>query len=178
MLGSTARLARVMVMMSRPPVLVVLFLFAAIGMAQAGAAELLDLRFLGCLVVVALCFVHATTLNDIADEQIDRINIPQARGRPLLGGQASRAELVVMGSACAALALAIGFSVNPWVGLAVLAGVLFNGAYSLRPIRLSGRGLATSLLLPLGYTALPYLVGALSVAPGLSGRGWLILAAV
>jgi len=156
----------------------VLWVFAAIGLAQAGATELLDVRTGACLLVVALCFIHATTLNDIADEGIDRINIPQARGRPLLSGDASRGELVAVGTMCAAAAIGVASTLGVRVVAVVIAGLGLNCAYSLRPVRLSDRGLLTALLLPLGYTALPFLIGALSAGGGLTPRASAILAAI
>jgi 4-hydroxybenzoate polyprenyltransferase len=52
--------------------------------------------------------------------------------------------------------------------LVVMAGGLgFAAAYSLPPFSLSRRGVLTSALLPLGYVAVPYLLGAFSAGAGL-----------
>ncbi len=59
--------------------------------------------------------------------------------------------------------------------LVVCGGLLLAAAYSLPPIRLSGRGIVTSVLLPLGYVAVPYLLGAFSVDVTLNRRGVLLL---
>jgi 4-hydroxybenzoate polyprenyltransferase len=172
----TVRAARLVVMMIRPPVAVLLLLFAALGMAPAGRADGFHPLFTTVLVIVGGWFVHATVLNDLADESIDRVNLAAARGRPLVTGEATRSQLTLLGNVAAAVALVLAFTVNWRVGVVVAAGLVLNAAYSLRPVRISHRGAVASLMLPLGYVALPYLVGALSVQPSL-GRTDLVLLA-
>lgn len=50
----------------------------------------------------------------------------------------------------------------------VSSGLVLAAAYSMPPLRLSGRGALTSALLPLGYVTVPYLTGAFSSAAGIS----------
>ncbi len=154
-------------MMMRPPVLAVLMLSAALGMAPAGRADGLHPLFTTVAVIVCCWFIHATVLNDLGDEAIDRVNLANARGRPLVSGVATRHRLLALGCTAGAVALVVAWTVNWRVGAVVTAGLGLNAAYSLRPVRLSDRGVVASLLLPLGYVALPFLVGALSVEPGL-----------
>jgi len=170
------RAARVLVMMVRPPLAVLLLLFAAIGAAQAGGGGALHPLFTTVLVIVGGWFVSATVLNDVADEAIDRVNLAHARGRPLVSGDATRRELLVLGAAAGVVSLVVGWAVSWPVGLVVVAGLALSVAYSTRPVRLSDRGALASLLLPLGYVALPFLVGALSVRPQLGRDNLLLLA--
>lgn len=170
----TVRAARLVVMMIRPPVAVLLLLFAALGMAPAGRADGLHPLFTTVLVIVGGWFIHATVLNDLADESIDRVNLATARGRPLVTGEATRSQLLLLGNIAAVIALVVAWTVNWRVGVVVAAGLALNAAYSLRPIRISHRGAVASLMLPLGYVALPYLVGALTVQPSL-GRTEIVL---
>jgi 4-hydroxybenzoate polyprenyltransferase len=163
-----------MVMMIRPPVAAVILLFAALGLAPAGRADELHPLFTTVLVILAGWFIHAAALNDLADEEIDRVNLADARGRPLVSGHATRRQLLALGTTAGAVALVVAWAVSWRVGLVVTAGLGLNAAYSLRPIRLSDRGAVASLMLPLGYVAVPYLVGALSVQSGL-GRHDLVL---
>lgn len=170
------RAARLVWMMVRPPVALVLLLFAAVGMAQAGRPDSVDPLLGGVMAVVAGWFVHATVLNDRADEAIDRVNLTGARGRPLVAGLATRGQLLVLGNLAGAAALA-GAAVLGWpVAVVAAVGLALNWAYSLPPLRISSRGAVASLLLPLGYVCLPYLVGSLAVGPGLDGRGVALLA--
>ncbi len=173
-----ARLARVTAMLLRPPAALVLFVFAAIGMAQAGPVELDDPRFLAVLAVVAGWFVNATALNDLADEQIDRVNLAGARGRPLISGDATRNEVLALGSACGVAAVLIAMAIDPRAAAVVAIGLGLNAAYSLPAVGLSGRGALTALLLPLGYTAVPFLIGAFSAGAAVGGQELLLLGAM
>ena len=86
-------------MMLRPPVAVALFSFAGLGITQAAGHDPSreGLTLVAVLVLVAAWFVNATVLNDLADEDIDRVNLADARGRPLVSGDATRAELRTLG---------------------------------------------------------------------------------
>jgi 4-hydroxybenzoate polyprenyltransferase len=159
-------------MMVRPPIALVLLLFAALGLASAGtgAADGFHPLFTTVLVIVGGWFVNATVLNDLADEDIDRVNLSNARGRPLVSGHATRGELLNLGVGAGLLALVVGTAVDWRVGAVVAAGLALNAAYSLPPVRLCARGALASMLLPMGYVAVPFLVGALSVGSALGGR--------
>jgi 4-hydroxybenzoate polyprenyltransferase len=163
-------------MMIRPPVALLLLLFAAIGVAQAGLANALHPLFTVVPLVLAGWFVHATVVNDLGDEAIDRVNLDDARGRPLVSGLATRADLRRLGRIAAVVAVAFGFAVSWRVGLVVAVGLVLNLAYSVRPVRLCDRGAVATALLPLGYVALPYLVGLLSVRPDIRGEDLILLA--
>ena len=168
--------ARLVVMMIRPPVALVLLLFAAIGLAIGGEADALHPLFTTVLFIVGGWFIHATVLNDLADEPIDRINLANARGRPLVTGHATRRQLLVLGLAAGASALVAAWFVNWRVATVVAGGLALNAAYSLRPLRLSERGLMAVVLLPLGYVVLPFLVGIFTVQASLSRNDLVILA--
>ncbi|HEX2047809.1 MAG TPA: UbiA family prenyltransferase [Acidimicrobiales bacterium] len=174
----TARAARVVVMMIRPPVAVVILLFAAIGMAQAGRGDALHPLFTVVPLILAGWFVNATVLNDLGDEAVDRVNLADARGRPLVSGDATRAELQALGRMAAAASVAAALAVNWRVAAVVAGGLLLNVAYSVRPLRLCDRGMLAPLVLPAGFVALPYLVGLLTVQPSVGREDALLLAAM
>jgi 4-hydroxybenzoate polyprenyltransferase len=172
------RAARLAVMMVRPPVAVVILLFAAIGVAQGGHGDALHPLFTVVPLILAGWFVHATVLNDLGDEAIDRVNLTSARGRPLVSGDATRGELRALGRAAAAVALAAALAVDWRVALVAAAGLLLSAAYSVPPLRLCQRGAVASLLLPAGYVAVPYLVGLLSVQSSVGREDVVLLAAL
>jgi hypothetical protein len=58
----------------------------------------------------------------------------------------------------------------------VAAGLLFALAYSLPPIRLSGRGALASLLLPAGFVAVPIILGLTAGDAPRAGRNAVLLA--
>lgn len=172
----SGRALRLVVMMIRPPAAAVIFLFAAIGLAQGGAADALHPLFTAVPLVLGGWFVHATVTNDLGDEPIDRVNLGNARGRPLVSGFASRAEVLRLGRIAAAVAVVVASAVNWRVGLLVLVGLALNLAYSVRPLRLCDRGGLATVLLPSGYVALPFLVGLLTVRPRVAGDDLVLLA--
>ncbi|MBA2331536.1 MAG: UbiA family prenyltransferase, partial [Actinobacteria bacterium] len=96
-----------------------------------------DLLFAAC--ALAASYVAATSVNDIADVDVDRINHPGDRARPLVTGEARERDLWrlhVLGCVVALLAAApLG-----WGAVGVVAGSLVVGiAYSLPPLRVSYR---------------------------------------
>jgi 4-hydroxybenzoate polyprenyltransferase len=171
-----ARALRVIAMLLRPPVALVLFLFATLGAVHADPAAAFPAHAGLVALIVGAWFVNATALNDLADEAIDRVNLPRARGRPLVSGVVTRAGLLRFGAGAGAVALAAGFALDGRVGLVVAAGLAANAAYSLPPLRLAARGGVAPLLLPLGYVGLPYLTGAWGAGASLNREDAILLA--
>lgn len=135
-------------------------LFTAIGMAQAGQSENHPL-LARALVAVMGFLLFSVALNDLADEAIDRVNLPGDPRRPLVAGTATRRELAAIGAGAALVAVGVGATLHWGAAVAVAAGLALSAAYSLRPLRIADRGVAACLLLPGGYVAVPYLVGLL-----------------
>src|SRR4029077_4451612 len=81
------RTAKLILMMIRPPTAAVLILFSARGLAPEGKADGVRPLFTTVLVIIAGWFINATVLNDLGDEPIDRVNLQNARGRPLVSGE-------------------------------------------------------------------------------------------
>ncbi|GAA0579640.1 UbiA family prenyltransferase [Actinomadura livida] len=163
-----------LVRMARPPVIVLLGMFTATGMAQTGHGE--D-RFLlaRALVVVFGFLVFSVACNDIADVLVDRVNLPGDPGRPLVTGTAHRRDMVLAGATAAALALAATLTLHWPATLVTVAGLAIGAAYSLRPLRLAARGVVAPLVLPACYVAVPYLVGIFAVRDSLRPEDVLLL---
>jgi 4-hydroxybenzoate polyprenyltransferase len=155
---------RVMLTVARPAVLILLAVFTALGLAQAGhgGEPLLLPR---ALVAVVGFLMFSVACNDLADEAIDRVNLPGDRRRPLVAGTAGHRDLLVLAITGAVLALAAAAMLRPVAVAVVLLGMIVSAGYSLQPLRLSGRGVLASLTLPACYVAVPYLVGVIA------GRG-------
>ncbi len=169
----TARV-RLLVAMVRPPVLILLALFTAIGVAQGGRANA-TLLVAKPLVAVVAFLVCAVVVNDLADEAIDRVNLPDDWRRPLAVGTVHRRQMALAGATAAAISLAASAVLGWPAVLIVAAGLSLVAAYSWRPVRLADRGAVASLLLPAGYVAVPYLVGTESVRGGISGNDLVLL---
>lgn len=121
--------------------------------------------------LVALCasYVVATSLNDIFDFEIDRINHPHAPERPLVSGAATARQLIAIAPVTAVISLLAGAVIGP-VGLALVAlSLLLNLAYSVPPVRLCARALAAPVVLALAYVVLPYGIG---LAAAGANVGW------
>lgn len=169
------RRLRLFVLVARPAVIALLGLFAATGLAQAGHGE--DRPLMArVLAVVAGFLVFSVACNDLADEAIDRINLPGDARRPLVTGAASRRDLVVTALVAAAGALAVSATLR-WPAVVVTAaGLALSAGYSLRPVRVADRGAVASLLLPACYVAVPYLLGVFAVRPVVRPGDLLLLA--
>ncbi|MEY9875349.1 4-hydroxybenzoate polyprenyltransferase [Streptacidiphilus sp. MAP12-33] len=163
---------RLLLALSRPPVFVLLAVYALLGLTGAGHGEdhLLVARV---LVPVAAFLLFSVAVNDLADERIDRVNLPGDPSRPLVfGGQASdggagfRRELGVVAAVAAVVALGSAATLGVGAGLLLAAGLAVSAAYSLPPFRLASRGAVAAVILPACYVAVPYFVGRLAAHPG------------
>ncbi len=165
------RRMRLMLAVARPAVVVLLAMYAALGLAQTGRGA--DPVLLGhVLVVVVGYLMFSVACNDLADEAVDRVNLPGDRRRPLVAGTGDRRDLVVLAVTGAILALAAAATLRTAAVAVVVPGLVVSAAYSLRPLRLSGRGVLASLVLPACYVAVPYLVGV--IAGGGTVRPWML----
>lgn len=168
------RRLRVLVLLARPAVLLLLGLFAAAGLAQGGAGN--DPVLLArALFVVGGFILCSVVVNDLADEAIDRVNLPGEAGRPLVTGAGTRSEFPLIAAVAAAAALGASATIGWRAAVVVAAGLALSLAYSLPPLRLSDRGAVATMLLPAGYVAVPFLVGLLSVRPTLAGGDLVLL---
>jgi 4-hydroxybenzoate polyprenyltransferase len=138
-----------------------LFLFAALGAASSTGVVPVNLKTV--LLVIILCFwyVNATSLNDLADEKIDEINLQGAKGRPLIRKTSTRAYLYRIYIISGVVAVAGSFLFSLKYGLIMLGAIVLNNLYSMPPIRISYRGIFAPLLLPIGYVVVPFIGGSL-----------------
>jgi 4-hydroxybenzoate polyprenyltransferase len=102
----------------------------------------------------------AVACNDLADEAIDRVNLPGQR--PLATGALSRREFGLIGITAGAAALGVSATLGLPAVLVTLAGMCVSAGYSLRPVRLADRGAVASTVLPACYVAVPCLLGVLA----------------
>lgn len=166
---------RALVSLARPAVLLLVMLSAAAGLAAAGVADRPGLTAPVAVAVTGF-ILFAVTVNDLADEAVDRVNLAGVPGRPLVEGRADRQEMILVATVAAAVALAAAPFIGTLAVGVVAAGLLFALAYSLPPVRLSGRGALASLLLPAGFVAVPFILGLAAGHAPLFGRNALLLA--
>lgn len=170
------RHVRLTIVLVRPAVLVLLGLFTAIGVVQAGRGQ--DGRLLAEALAAVIAFLlFSVACNDLADEAIDRINLADA-GRPLVAGTGRRRQLVVVAVTSGVMALGVSAMLSRPALLVTTGGLILSANYSLRPVRLAGRGALASLLLPACYVGVPYLVGIFSVRASVRAPDLALLASL
>lgn len=123
--------------------------------------------YVAAIAALFASYVVATSLNDIFDLEIDRINHSQARDRPLVNGSGTPGQLLAVAAVLAGVALVAAATVGPMAILLIAASLLLNVAYSVPPVRLCARAVAAPAALGIAYVGLPYLLGlaAAGVAP-------------
>jgi 4-hydroxybenzoate polyprenyltransferase len=152
------RTAQLFLRMLRWRVAVTLWAFLLIGAAAQGPVRA-SVGLLLAAVALSASYVVATTVNDLADRDVDRINHPRDRGRPLATGEATERDLWRTNAVAVPLALvAAAFAGAPTLGLTV-ASLGIGYAYSLPPIRLSYRTWAAPTILAVAYVLVPYGLG-------------------
>jgi 4-hydroxybenzoate polyprenyltransferase len=143
--------------MLRYRVALTIFLFLATPVALHGAA--FDGRLLLATVALAASYVAATSANDVADEAIDRINHPRDRGRPLVDGTATRADLWLVHTVAAPVALVATVPLGASASWILVASIAIGWMYSLPPIRLAARTYLAPTTLSVAYVLVPYALG-------------------
>ena len=122
------RLPRLYVVMLRYRVAVMVALFLLLGAAREGELRL-GWRYVFAALALASSYVSATALNDLADEEIDKVNHPRDAGRPLVEGTAGRLDLLVLCLLAAALALVAAVPLGTAGTALIAAALLISQAY-------------------------------------------------
>lgn len=143
----------------RTAVLMATFSYAGYVLAQpAGqAAGVPGLRFWGVALAITCAYAFGTSVNDLADEAIDKINlVTQDAERPLVKGNGNRSEVRAV-AGMAALASIILAGISGTIPLVLVILLLVIGyVYSMPPLRLSYRGIIAVLVLPVAYVLIPF----------------------
>jgi nitrogen fixation protein NifU and related proteins len=154
-----------------------LWLLFFIGVAMHGGLRTWHWTYLAGMAALAGCYVSGASLNDIDDEAIDRINLPDATDRPLVSGEATRSEMAALAAISAAVALVAAAAFGP-AGVGLIAiGLVIGVTYSTAPLRLARRTFAAPAILAAGYVLLSYGLGAVAAGRGF-GRGDVAAAAL
>jgi 4-hydroxybenzoate polyprenyltransferase len=153
--------ASLFIRMVRWRVAVTLWFFLLIGAAAQGPLRP-GLPLLLAAASLSASYVVATTVNDIADRDVDRINHPRDAGRPLVTGAASERDLWRTNAIAAPLALATAALAGGPLLAVSGASLAIGYAYSLRPIRLSYRTWLAPTILSVAYAIVPYALGLLA----------------
>lgn len=153
------RLALLGVRMARYRVAAMAWMFLLLAAATREGLPDLGLRHAVAALALASAYVAATTVNDVADREVDAVNHPGDAARPLVTGEATERDLLLLHLAAGALALAAASTLGPAAAAAVAASLVVGWAYSLWPARLSYRTWLAPLALTAAYVAVPYALG-------------------
>jgi len=148
-------------------VAVMIVLFMLLGAAWHRGLTSIDALVLLMVLALASSYVSATSVNDIADREIDEINHPGDRGRPLVTGTARTADLWVLFVVSSVLAVALGLAAGSGAAGIMLLSVVIGALYSLPPARLSYRTFLAPLTLAVAYVGIPYWAGVVVVGESL-----------
>jgi 4-hydroxybenzoate polyprenyltransferase len=140
-------------------VAVMVWLFLLLGMARSGAIDREGWGLLLAVIVLSASYVAATSVNDIADEPIDRINHPGDRERPLVTGEATGGELWAVHLLAVVVTLIAAVALGRVALALAVASLAVGWAYSLRPLLLSHRAVLSPISLSGAYVAVPFALG-------------------
>jgi 4-hydroxybenzoate polyprenyltransferase len=130
-------LMRLLVRMLRYRVAAMLWMFMLLGAAHHDGLAHLGARQLVGAPALGAAYVAATSINDIADQAIDRVNHPRDPGRPMVSGEATERDLYQVHLVASLLALALAVPLGV-AGVAVIGlSLLVGRAYSVGPVRFS-----------------------------------------
>lgn len=161
------RLPLLALRMLRYRVAAMLWLFMLLGAAAQNGLATLGWRHLLAGAALAASYVAATSLNDVADRELDLVNHPRDAGRPLVTGEASPRQLVLLAALACPLALGLATPLGPSALAATALGLAIAIAYSVRPLALSYRTVGAPLVLAVGYVLVPFALGAAAAGEAL-----------
>lgn len=147
------------VAMLRYRVAIMVWTFMLLGAAAGDGARLDAYRLALAACSLGWSYVAATTVNDLADVQIDLVNHPNDPGRPLVTGAAAPADMRSLHWAAWVAALGAATALGLLPALMVLGGLAIGRAYSSAWLRLSYRPHLAPLSLVVAYVAVPYGLG-------------------
>ena len=153
-----------------------LWMFMLVGAAGHGGLEQPSPRLGWVALLLAATYVAATTANDVADREIDLVNHPRDRGRPLVSGEAEPLDLWLVHAAAVALAAGAAAAAGDAALALGALSLAIAWTYSLRPLVLSHRTYLAHLCLAVAYVAIPYALG-LAAAGARPGRRDVLLGA-
>ena len=130
-----------------------------LAVAVHGLSRFSAFAFILTCVSFLLVYASATSFNDLADTQIDAVNLAGSQERPLVTGHATPGRLRSLGVCAAGGALGVAVVAGHGVVWLMFAALVIHCLYSLPPLRLSRHPYAGPLLFTAGFSLLPYYAG-------------------
>lgn len=146
--------------------------FALVFLGSAAVGDITPKTILAFLLIVAFT-IHANSINDYADRDIDKINLKNASDRPLVTKDLSVKEFWFIHFASGAVALLLAQFYGIGAIILTLGIFIVDYIYSLRPIRVADRAIASPLLLAIAYVYYSFSIGYWSTNTN-RGYPWLL----
>jgi len=164
--------------MLRYRVAAMVWMFMLLGAAHPDGIPAFSPALGWATLALASSYVAATSVNDIADVDVDRVNHPGDAGRPLVNGAARERDLWRLHAGAAVLALLAAVPLGVGGVLVVACSLAIGIAYSLPPARLSYRTDLAPLVLAVAYVFVPFGLGAFAAGRALQGGDATLAAAL
>lgn len=145
--------------MLRYRVAIMLIVFFLLGCTSHNALPTITYSFVLAIVALLASYITATSLNDIADKDIDAINHPKNKGRPLVTGEANTSDLRIVYVIGLSVSLVTAAFISITGLVIIIISLVINYIYSVSPFRLSYRTFFAPLILSIAYVAIPYFLG-------------------
>jgi 4-hydroxybenzoate polyprenyltransferase len=145
--------------MLRYRVAIMLLIFFLLGIAFHKKFTTLSLNYLWASISLLSSYVAATTVNDIADKNIDKINHPKNKERPLISGEATEKDLYYVHILAVTIVITFALLIGIQAFMILLLSLIINYIYSLSPFKISYRTYLAPLILSFAYVFIPYYLG-------------------
>jgi 4-hydroxybenzoate polyprenyltransferase len=131
-----------------------------LGSTAAGG---MNIKTILALIPLLAITIHANSINDYADQDIDKINFKNASDRPLVTRDITLKEFWIIHYFSGVIALLLSFFYGKPVVLLTLVVLAANYLYSLKPARLAYRPVVSPLLLSAAYVYYSFSLGYFSI---------------
>lgn len=146
--------------------------YALVFVGSAAAGSITSKTLLAVFLIAAVT-VHANSINDYADRDIDRVNLKDASDRPLVAKDISNMQFWVIHAISGLVALAASFFYGTNAVIITLVLLTVDYIYSLKPFQISFRPVASPLLLAAAYVYYSFSIGYWST-DAMSSYPWLL----
>lgn len=154
----------------RPRILVTCYAIAFLGAAVSGS---ITFKTISIIVILILWYIHAASANDYSDRYIDAINLKNPTDRPLITQDASYSKLWLVHYVAGLLAVFLSAFYGFGAIVFTIGMLVLDYAYSIKPIRISDRGILSQFLLAFAYVYYPFTLGFWSSNSG-NAYPWLL----
>lgn len=163
--------------MLRYRVAVLLLMFLFLGIAIHGKITTFSFNYILAALALLSSYVSATTINDIVDEKIDKINHPLGKGRPLVSGNAEKKDLYILNIITSILAIIFVIPIGYKAVIIMILSLTISYIYSIEPIKVSYRTHFAHMFLAIAYVLIPYCLGVFSIGSNLIEKDYICMTA-